>query len=176
MNLIEKQIEKFAVVFNVNLDRATLNEAIKFKEYLAEDVKDSNKDIIVNLSACEHLDSTFLGALVSTYKTLKKQNRTIALIEPANQSSILLTLNSIGKIFPLYKSVKVALADIENKKLIESEINELADEQLNEAEGLKPTASKNEIETVSIDPVIEYQEMNADESKSEFEKIDRQSL
>jgi len=172
MKSIEKQILKYAIVFNVNLDRATLTEAVKFKDYLAEGVKDSDKDIIVNLSACEHLDSTFLGALVSTYKILKKQNRTIALIEPENQSSILLTLNSIGKIFPLYKNVKVALGDIENKKLLESELNELANEQANVSDRLKPIASASEIETVSIDPVVEYQKMNADESMHEFEKID----
>ncbi len=128
MELIEKKIENYAVVFNVNLIRATLNEAVEFKDYLAETIQESEKDIIVNLSACEHLDSTFLGVLVSGYKKLKSQNRNLVIIEPIDQSSIFLTLNSIGKIFPLYTSVKVALDDIENKKLIEKEINELSSE------------------------------------------------
>jgi fructose-1,6-bisphosphatase len=82
----------------------------------------------VNLSACEHLDSTFLGVLVSGYKKLKSQNRNLVIIEPIDQSSIFLTLNSIGKIFPLYTSVNAALEDIENKKLLEKEINELSHE------------------------------------------------
>ena len=128
MESIERKIENYAVVFNVNLIRATLNEAVEFKDYLAETILDSDKDIIVNLSACEHLDSTFLGVLVSGYKKLKSQNRSLVIIEPVDQSSIFLTLNSIGKIFPLYTSVKVALEDIENKKLIEKEINELSHE------------------------------------------------
>ncbi len=128
MESIERKIENYAVVFNVNLIRATLNEAVEFKDYLAETMQDSDKDIIVNLSACEHLDSTFLGVLVSGYKKLKSQNRSLVIIEPVDQSSIFLTLNSIGKIFPLYTSVKVALEDIENKKLIEKEINELGHE------------------------------------------------
>jgi len=119
MDSIERKIENYAVVFNVNLLRATLNEAVEFKDYLAETILDTDKDIIVNLSACEHLDSTFLGVLVSGYKKLKSQNRSLVIIEPVDQSSIFLTLNSIGKIFPLYTSVKVALEDIENKKLIE---------------------------------------------------------
>lgn len=127
MESIERKNEKYAVVFNVNLIRATLNEASEFKNYLAETIHDSEKDIIVNLSACEHLDSTFLGVLVSGYKRLKSQNRSLVIIEPVDQSSIFLTLNSIGKIFPLYTSVKVALEDIENKKLLEKEINELSD-------------------------------------------------
>ena len=130
MESIERKNENYAVVFNVNLIRATLNEASEFKDCLAEAISDSDKDLIVNLSACEHLDSTFLGVLVSSYKKLKSQNRSLVIIEPIDQSSIFLTLNSIGKIFPLYTSVKVALEDIENKRLLEKEINELSQEKL----------------------------------------------
>jgi anti-anti-sigma factor len=128
MESIERKTENYAVVFNVNLLRATLNEATEFKDYLEEAILDTDKDIIVNLGACEHLDSTFLGVLVSGYKRLKSQNRSLVIIEPVDQSSIFLTLNSIGKIFPLYSSVKVALEDIQNKKLIEKEISELGHE------------------------------------------------
>ena len=129
MESIERKNENYAIVFNVNLIRATLNEASEFKDYLGEAISDTDKDIIVNLSACEHLDSTFLGVLVSSFKKLKSQNRSLVIIEPIDQSSIFLTLNSIGKIFPLYTSVKVALEDIENKRLIEKEINELSQEK-----------------------------------------------
>lgn len=133
MESIEKKIENYAVVFNVNLVRATLNEASEFKDYLAEAILDTDKDIIVNLSACEHLDSTFLGVLVSSYKRLKNQNRSLVIIEPIDQSSIFLTLNSIGKIFPLYTSVKVALEDIDNKRLLEQEISHLDQNKVNDS-------------------------------------------
>lgn len=129
MESIERKIENYAVVFNVNLVRATLNEASEFKDCLAESIADTDKDIIVNLSACEHLDSTFLGVLVSSYKKLKSQNRSLVIIEPIDQSSIFLTLNSIGKIFPLYTSVKVALEDIENKRILEKEINSIDEDK-----------------------------------------------
>ena len=125
MESISKIDEKYAVVFNVNLLRATLNEASEFKDYLEEMIGDTDKDIVVNLSNCEHLDSTFLGVLVNGYKRLKNKNRNLVIIEPVDQSSIFLTLNSIGKIFPLYADVKSALEDIENKKLLESELGEL---------------------------------------------------
>lgn len=142
MESIERKTENYAVVFNVNLIRATLNEASEFKDYLEETILDSDKDIIVNLSACEHLDSTFLGVLVSGYKRLKSQNRSLVIIEPVDQSSIFLTLNSIGKIFPLYTSVKVALEDIENKKLLEKEINELGHERVKPVEKLSNSPYK----------------------------------
>jgi len=161
MELIERKIENYAVVFNVNLIRATLNEAVEFKDYLAKTITDSDKDIIVNLSACEHLDSTFLGVLVSAYKKLKSQNRSLVIIEPIDQSSIFLTLNSIGKIFPLYTSVKVALEDIENKKLLEKEINELSPEpaKLSYKIGTRPVVES------PIEPI--HEETKEDEFKTE---------
>ena len=158
MESIERLIENYAVVFNVNLIRATLNEAVEFKDYLAETIEDSDKDIIVNLSSCEHLDSTFLGVLVSGYKKLKSQNRNLVIIEPIDQSSIFLTLNSIGKIFPLYTSVKVALEDIENKKLIEKEIDELSHEP-------KKLSLNTETKPVVDSPIESVQE---EEKEDEF--------
>jgi len=148
MESIERKTENYAVVFNVKLLRATLNEATEFKDYLEDAISDTDKDIIVNLGACEHLDSTFLGVLVSGYKRLKSQNRSLVIIEPVDQSSIFLTLNSIGKIFPLYSSVKVALEDIENKKLIEKEISELGHERVKHIE--KPSLPPFKIASHSL--------------------------
>jgi anti-anti-sigma factor len=168
MESIERKTEKYAVVFNVNLIRATLNEAVEFKDYLAEAIKDYDKDVIVNLSACEHLDSTFLGVLVSSYKRLKTQNRTLVIIEPIDQSSIFLTLNSIGKIFPLYTSVKVALEDIENKRLIEKEIHELSNDQIPSDKNMEPITYKIENQTLSDVPVSSVvQETKVEEFETE---------
>ena len=129
MESVERKIEKYAVVINVNLIKASLKEATEFKNYFQEAIKKTDKDIIINLSICEHLDSAFLGILVRSYKMLQTKNRTIAIIEPVNQSSIFLTLHSISKIFPIYPSVEIALHDIENKKLLEKELDALSTEQ-----------------------------------------------
>jgi anti-anti-sigma factor len=130
MELFERQIKKYAIVINVNLVRATLNEAAEFREYLNEAILGTDVDIIVNLSECQHLDSTFLGVLVSGYKRLKQKNRSMVIIEPIDQSRVFLTLNSIGKIFPLYDSVTSALADIENKKVLETVVDHIDDESI----------------------------------------------
>lgn len=130
MELFERQIKKYAIVININLVRATLNEAAEFREYLNEAILGTDVDIIINLSDCQHLDSTFLGVLVSGYKRLKQKNRSMAIIEPVDQSRVFLTLNSIGKIFPLYDSVNSALADIENKKVLETAVDHIEDESI----------------------------------------------
>lgn len=130
MELFERQIKKYAIVINVNLVRATLNEAAEFREYLNEAILGTDIDIIVNLSECQHLDSTFLGVLVSGYKKLKKKQRNLVIIEPTDKSRVFLTLNSIGKIFPLYESVNSALEDIENKKLLENVVENIDGEMI----------------------------------------------
>jgi len=149
METIDRKIEEYAVVLNVNLLRATLNEVSEIKEYLEEAITDTDKDIIVNLSACEHLDSTFLGALVSTYKKLKAQNRTMIIIEPQEQSSIFITLNSIGKVFPLYQSVRVALDDIENKRVLEQELEKYKKDQTGSGDNPVTTSSETTEKTQS---------------------------
>ncbi len=148
MESFERELKKYAILINVNLVRATLNEAAEFSEYLNEAIIGTDVDIVVNLSDCQHLDSTFLGVLVSGYKRLKNKNRNMVIIEPTDQSRVFLTLNSIGKIFPLYDSVNSALADIENKKMLENVVDnidsEIPDEQ-NEPELEAVSPVKDEI-------------------------------
>lgn len=159
MESIDTRTEKYAVVFNVNLVRATLNEASEFKGFLDDAIADSDKDIIVNLSDCQHLDSTFLGLLVSSYKKLKGKNRNLVIIEPIDQSSVFLTLNSIGKIFPIYHDVKSALTDIENKRILEHEINNLGSEIESEVE----IEAEPEIESTVFDEVVEEETLELSE-------------
>jgi hypothetical protein len=54
----------------------------------------------------------------------------MVIIEPTDQSRVFLTLNSIGKIFPLYDSVNSALEDIENKKMLENAVNDIVEEKI----------------------------------------------
>lgn len=56
------------VVEVVNLNRATLKEADDFKKLLAKDIDEGGRFLVADLSRCEFIDSTFLGALVVTLK------------------------------------------------------------------------------------------------------------
>lgn len=58
------------VVETVNLTRATLKEAEEFKKTLVRDIEAGNRKIVVDLTSCEFIDSTFLGALVVSLKKI----------------------------------------------------------------------------------------------------------
>jgi anti-anti-sigma factor len=170
MELFERQIKKYAIVINVNLVRATLNEAAEFREYLNEAILGTDIDLIVNLSDCQHLDSTFLGVLVSGYKKLKSKNRSLVIIEPTDQSRVFLTLNSIGKIFPLYDSVTSALADIENKKMLENIAENIEDETVEVKTEVIPFEQTEEV--ISNSPVLVQEELTAIELNDSINTID----
>jgi len=161
MELFERQIKKYAIVVNVNLVRATLNEAAEFREYLNEAILGSNLDIIVNLSDCQHLDSTFLGVLVSGYKRLKTKKRNLVIIEPTDQSRVFLTLNSIGKIFPLYENVSTALADIENKRMLENAAGSIKDESIENEIEVKDFPAEQHHEVLFDSQKLVQEEMTA---------------
>ncbi len=58
------------VVEIVNLSRATLKEAEEFKRVLSTEIGNGTRKLIVDLSECEFIDSTFLGALVVSLKKI----------------------------------------------------------------------------------------------------------
>jgi anti-anti-sigma factor len=174
MELFERQVKKYAIVINVNLVRATLNEAAEFREYLNEAILGTDIDIIVNLSDCQHLDSTFLGVLVSGYKKLKSKNRSLVIIEPTDQSRVFLTLNSIGKIFPLYESVSSALADIENKKMLENIVENIEEETIETAVETKAEVIPLDMpeEVISNSQVLVQEELTAIELNDSVNNVD----
>ena len=59
------------LIEKVNLNKATLNEAVIFKEKLLNDFEAGYKKIIVDLSKCSYIDSSIVGALVVLLKRLK---------------------------------------------------------------------------------------------------------
>lgn len=77
----------------VSLQRATLNESEEFKKILLTQIEGGIKKLIVDLSQCEFIDSTFLGALVVTLKKITQQSGDLKLVgfQPAVQSMFELT-------------------------------------------------------------------------------------
>lgn len=111
MEAINKTIHNGIVIEKVNLIRATLNEAHDIKEILSEDMFDYQK-IIVDLAACEYVDSTFLGALVYSYRKMKERNGTIVLVINDNFLSKSIVFSGISSVFKVYYTVKDALASL----------------------------------------------------------------
>lgn len=81
------------IVEIVNVERASVNEANELKEKLNDAMDDGYKKIIVDLSECDFVDSSFLGVLVNSLKKLVKLGGDLKLVgfRPAVRSMFELT-------------------------------------------------------------------------------------
>ena len=97
------------VILTVGLKRDTLVEAEEFKQVLVNDIQRGFKKIVVDLSNCEFIDSTFLGSLVVSLKKLTGLGGDLRLVgfQPAVHSMFELT--RMYRVFESFKSTQEAV-------------------------------------------------------------------
>jgi anti-anti-sigma factor len=108
MEFFREEIED-VIVISVKLKRATLVEAEEFKQALIDDIQRGFKKIVVDLSICEFIDSTFLGSLVVSLKKLTGLGGDLRLVgfQPAVHSMFELT--RMYRVFESFKSTEEAV-------------------------------------------------------------------
>ena len=104
----EKQLSGDVLIEKVNLVRATFVEAGIIKKRLLDDINLSKKKIIVDISKCDFIDSTFLGALVVSLKRTRATGGVIKLVTASFTGGII-NLAGYQRIFENYLSVEDAL-------------------------------------------------------------------
>ncbi len=97
------------VVECVNLTRATLKEAEEFKKTLTQEIEIGTRKIVVDLTECEFIDSTFLGALVVSLKKISGLGGDLRLVgfQPAVHSMFELT--RMYRVFEAFKTKEDAI-------------------------------------------------------------------
>ena len=110
MDNFEKQLIDDVLIEKVNLLRATLVEADIMKQRLLEDIQLKNDKIVVDISNCTFIDSTFLGALVVSLKRTREIGGDIKLVnDPSQPLGGILNLTGFLKVFENYTSVEDAI-------------------------------------------------------------------
>ena len=110
-----REVKKDIIIEVVHLSRATKENAEAFKKILLADIEKGNNKIIVDLSECMFMDSTFLSSLVIALKSLSKVNGSIKLIAIHQDTLAILDLTGMVKVFDVYKSKKEALTSFNTK-------------------------------------------------------------
>jgi anti-anti-sigma factor len=97
------------LIENVNLSRATFKEAGLFKERLVLDVLKQNLKIIIDLSRCEYIDSTFLGSLVVILKMVAERGGEIKYVIPKPSALYLFKITGLYGVLNLYRNKSEAV-------------------------------------------------------------------
>ncbi|OGU61725.1 MAG: hypothetical protein A2V66_04455 [Ignavibacteria bacterium RBG_13_36_8] len=108
MNIVEELIGDVLVEI-INVDRASYNEAAKFKEMLDEKIKSGTTKIVVDLTACEFIDSTFLGVLVSVLRKVSKEQGDLRLVGFKPAVRAMFELTRMFRVFESYEDLKEAV-------------------------------------------------------------------
>ncbi len=101
------------VIEVVNVSRATYKEAAQLQKILDNHIQNKIRKVIVDLSQCEFIDSTFLGVLVLSLKSIAKIGGDIRLVRPAEVAKSLMEKAGTLNVFNIYNSLDDAVQSFE---------------------------------------------------------------
>jgi anti-anti-sigma factor len=108
MRIIEEIIDD-VIVEIVNLDRATLLEAEELKKQVNDKIDDGYRKVIIDLTAVEFLDSTFLGVIVNTLKKVAKLGGDLKLVGFKSSVRSMFELTRLFRVFESYSELQDAI-------------------------------------------------------------------
>lgn len=109
----EREVIGGVVIEKINMTRATVREAQKFKERLLDvSLRGSNR-IIVDFSKCTYVDSSMIGAMVILLKRISEKGGELRVVIPEMEAFQVFTVTGLYRVFNLYKSVDEALKDFD---------------------------------------------------------------
>ncbi|MGK9369354.1 STAS domain-containing protein [Melioribacter sp. Ez-97] len=108
MEFKSEKFEDVTVVY-VYLKRATLAKAVKFKEFVMELIDQGSHKVIIDLTICEYIDSTFLGAMVSLLKKINSIQGDLRLVYNKEAPSLVFVITRMDKVFKIFDTLDEAL-------------------------------------------------------------------
>jgi anti-anti-sigma factor len=108
MSLEEKQI-KDVLIIQINYTRATFSEANFLKSAIEKGIEKGYVKIILDLSNCEYVDSTFLSIMVNGLKQVSKLNGDIRVVGLQPTVLAMFELTRIFRVFQTYSDLQKAV-------------------------------------------------------------------
>lgn len=99
------------LVIDISVRRATSDLAPLIKERMISEIRNGNDQIILNLSYVEFVDSSFLGALVASFKFLDSERGKIKIVGLHPHVRVTFDITRLDQIFNIYQSVEEAMRE-----------------------------------------------------------------
>ena len=113
-------METFEIIYNegvyilvVNITRSTVIEAKEFRKINEEKIIAVNKKLVIDLSKCEIIDSTFFGVVILALQKMIEIGGNLKVVEPDNPKEDIFTTTNTLKLFDLYKTREDAIKSFE---------------------------------------------------------------
>jgi len=100
-------------VIEVNLIRLTVNEAIAFRKIVKEEINSGHTKLVIDLSNCDYIDSTFFGAIVLASKMLIDLGFKLKVVKPTIVGEHIFAYTDYRKVFDKYTTREEAMKSFE---------------------------------------------------------------
>jgi anti-anti-sigma factor len=101
--------KKDIVIVKVDLPAATMRDAQFLWEIVASDSVFDKEKIIIDLSACSFIDSTFIGMIVKIFKRVSEKHSVMKLVFPQITDIESFRVTGIAKILECFKNLDNAI-------------------------------------------------------------------
>jgi anti-anti-sigma factor len=115
MEDITKEIRAEVIIYKVNLLKASVNEADELRNLLDEQITIGHSKIVVDLSQCTYLDTTFIGVLVVTHKKLLAKGGELKIVDALDPAKRLFHLTGISKVLNTFEEAEDAVKSFTNR-------------------------------------------------------------
>ncbi len=100
-------------VIEVNLNRSTINEAITFRKMLAEEINSGRTKLVIDLTKCVFIDSTFFGAIIMASKMLIDLGYKLKVVKPTVAGEFIFISTDTLRLLDIYKTREEAIKSFE---------------------------------------------------------------
>ncbi len=102
-------VKNEVLISKIHQKRATVEFASEFKEELLKKIDEVNSNVVVDLSECEFVDSSFLGALVAGLKKATMRNGDLKIVGLQPPVRAMFELTRLYRIFDIFENEEDAI-------------------------------------------------------------------
>ncbi len=97
------------VIEEVNLVKATREQAEEFKIILLNHIEEGNTKLVIDLHQCDFVDSTFLSTLLIALKAVMAKSGTLKIVALKNEVAEVMEATGMYKVFEIFSSTSEAI-------------------------------------------------------------------
>ena len=109
MDDFQIDLVKDVAVIKVNILTATHRDAKPLWEVLESKLIFNHKKIIIDLSFCNNVDSTFIGMIIKIFRKVQERDGKLKMVYPEVKDAEVFTVTGLPKIINFYNTLEEAL-------------------------------------------------------------------
>ena len=97
------------VIEEVNLVKATREQAEEFKIILLDHIEEGKTKLVIDLHQCDFVDSTFLSTLLIALKAVMAKGGSLKIAALKNEVAAVMEATGMNKVFEIFSSISEAI-------------------------------------------------------------------